>query len=88
MDHTLINIIKLQRFGYNTVKNGKCLINNSCVLKKIQKVKKKKTLKCNDYLKESRESSGRKWEGCHSAAVYWLALYHHTYSTTVVVSTF
>lgn len=50
--------------------------------------KKPQTLKCNDYLKESRESSGRKWEGCHSAAVYWLALYHHTYSTTVVLSTF
>ena len=30
---------------------------------------KKKTLKCNNYLKEARESPGIKREGCHSVAV-------------------
>lgn len=81
---------KLQRLGYNTVKKwGMFDKQFLCFEEDTKSLKKKKTtLKCNDYLKESRESPGRKWEGCHSAAVYWLALYHHTYSTTMTVSTF
>ena len=69
MDHSLRNvIINCKGLVIILFKNGKCLINNSRVLKKIQKVLKK-TLKCNNYLKEARESPGIKREGCHSVAV-------------------